>query len=129
MNVMHGLERVNKALPLASLLLLAGVGGCSWTDKHGTHHLIVGVGFAVVTTTNCAGVEVIDSRSLGLTAGPQGAGVGFIQHHRVAIDPVLTSNVVVSIKANPFDLTVKTFDPYSTQVTNTNQSRERKQPQ
>jgi hypothetical protein len=88
--------------------------GCSWTDKSGTHHLIVGIGFGIITTTNRAGVEVFDSHVLGAEAGPNGFGVGLLRHHRVAIDPALASNVVVSVNANPFSLTVKNFDPYST---------------
>jgi len=87
--------------------------GCSWTDAGGTHHLIVGVGFGVITTTNRPGVEVRDSRFLGGEIGPDGAGVGWVQHHHVAIDPALASNVVVSVNASPFALTVKNFDPYS----------------
>lgn len=87
--------------------------GCSWTDAHGTHHLIVGLGFGVVTTTNRPGVDVYDARVLGALAGPDGAGVGWMQQHRVAIDPVLASNVVVSIHATPGSVTVKSFDPYT----------------
>lgn len=87
--------------------------GCSWTDAHGTHHLIVGLGFGVVTTTNRPGVDVYDARVLGAMAGPDGAGVGWMQQHRVAIDPALASNVVVSIKATPGSVTVKSFDPYA----------------
>lgn len=94
----------------ASSLLLYG---CSWTDSSGTHHLIVGVGFGVITTTNRAGVEVRDSRVLGAEVDPDGGGIGWMRHHRVAIDPALASNVVVSVKASPFGLTVKNFDPYS----------------
>jgi hypothetical protein len=89
-------------------------GGCSWTDRHGTHHLIVGFGLGVVTTTNRPGVDVYDGRVLGALAGPQGAGVGWMQQHRVQIDPLLASNVVVSIRANPGSLTVTHFDLVST---------------
>ncbi len=85
--------------------------GCSWTDARGTHHLIVGLGLGVVTTTNRPGVDVYDARVLGAMAGPDGVGVGWMQQHRVAIDPVLASNVVVSIKATPGSVTVKSFDP------------------
>ena len=98
---------------LLAALCLAVFSGCCWTDKHGTHHLIVGLGFGVITTTNRVGVDVRDSRILGAEIGPDGVGVGWAQHHRVAIDPAMASNVVVSIKANPFGLTVKNFDPYS----------------
>jgi hypothetical protein len=96
------------------------VSGCSWTDAGGTHHLIVGIGFGVITTTNRPGVEVLDSRVLGGEIGTDDAGVGFMRHYRVAIDPILASNVVITIKANPFGLTVKNFDPYSVH-TNTQQ--------
>jgi len=99
------------------LAILAGTAGCSWTDKSGTHHLIVGLGFGIITTTNCTGVEVRDSQVLGAAVEADGAGIGWMRHHRVAINPTLASNVVISIKANPCSLTVKNFDPYST-VTN-----------
>jgi len=93
-------------------LCAAALCGCHWTDESGTHHMIVGVGFAIITTTNRPGVEVQDSRFLGGEIGSDGVGVGWMQHHQVAIDPALASNVVVSVKANPFSLTVKNFDPY-----------------
>ena len=51
-------------------MAVAGDAGCSWTDKNGTHHLIVGIGFGVVTTTNRAGVDVYDARVLGGEIGP-----------------------------------------------------------
>lgn len=86
--------------------------GCSWTDSSGTHHLIVGVGFGIITTTNKPGLEVQDSHVLGAEGGLEGAGIGWIQHHRIIIDPALASNVVVSVNANPFGLMVKNFDPY-----------------
>jgi hypothetical protein len=86
---------------------------CSWSDSHGTHHLIVGIGFGVISETNRAGVEVRDSRVLGAELGPD-FGLGLIHRHRLAIDPELASNVVVSVTSNPFHLTVKNFDPYST---------------
>ena len=86
--------------------------GCAWTDAGGTHHLIVGIGFGVITTTNRTGVDVLDSRVLGAEIGPDGIGVGWMRHHRVAIDPALASNVVVSVKVNSFGLTVTNFDPY-----------------
>lgn len=85
--------------------------GCSWTDRHGTHHLIVGLGFGLVTTTNRPGVNVYDARVLGAAAGPDGAGVGWMQHHRVQIDPARASNVVISIHARPGGLTVTNFEP------------------
>lgn len=88
--------------------------GCSWTDKGGTHHLIVGIGFGVITTTDRVGVDVRDSRVLGAEIGSDGVGVGWMRHHRAVIDPAIASNTIVSIKANPFGLTIKNFDPYST---------------
>lgn len=102
------------AAAVLGLSLLGG--GCSWTDRHGTHHLIVGFGLGVVTTTNRPGVDVYDGRVLGALAGPHGAGVGWMQQHRVQIDPLLASNVVVSIRANPGGLTVTHFDLVSTNL-------------
>ncbi len=94
------------------------VSGCSWTDAGGTHHLIVGLGFGVITTTNRAGLEVRDSRVLGAEIGPDGAGAGWMRHHHVAINPALASNVVVSIKADSFGLAVRILDPNSANCSN-----------
>ena len=88
--------------------------GCRWTDANGTHHLIVGIGFGVITTTNRPGVEVSDSRVLGVQLGPDTVGAGYLSRQRVIIEPVLASNVVISVPANPFDLTVTHFDMNST---------------
>jgi len=84
--------------------------GC-WTDARGNkHHLIVGIGFGVITTTNRPGVTVSDSRVLGVQLGPDTLGAGYLSRQRIIIDPVLASNVVMSVKANPFDLTVTHHD-------------------
>lgn len=105
--------RWNKVRSLVpGLALLLGLTGCSWTDKGGTHHLIVGIGFGVITTTNYPGVQVSDSHVLGGEFGPDGVGLGWMQHHRVEIDPAIASNVVISVKANHMGITVKNFDPY-----------------
>lgn len=92
--------------------LSASGAGCSWKDSRGTHYLVLGVGFGVITHTNTAGVEVIDSRLLGAHASPYASGVGWMQHHRVMIDPALASNVVISIGATPWSMTVSNFDPH-----------------
>lgn len=97
---------------LTGLVLVAA--GCSWTDKGGTHHLIVGIGFGVITTTNAPGVSVYESHVLGGELGPDFAGLGWMQHHQVQIDPALASNVVVSIKSTGLDASIKNFDPYQT---------------
>lgn len=123
-----------KAFKVAALIALAGLGlmlaGCSWTDKGGTHHLIVGIGFGVITTTNRAGVEVSDSRVLGGEFGPDGVGLGWLGHHRTAIDPAMASNVVISVKASGMSVTIKNFDPYGTNASGseitTNQTTNRK---
>ena len=61
---------------LPILALSMALSGCSWTDDGGTHHLIVGVGFGIITTTNRPGVEVHDSRILGGEFAPNSLGVG-----------------------------------------------------
>jgi hypothetical protein len=130
-----GFNQKERALPLRrntpSIICLLASGlalvGCSWTDSGGTHHLIVGVGFGIITTTNRSGVEVRDSRVLGGEIGPDGAGLGWMQHHRVAIDPALASNVVVSIKASRMGITVKNFDPYSSNTNTVKQATTAKQ--
>lgn len=98
-------------LPI-SILCCFSLLGCSWTDKYGTHHLIVGVGFGLITTTNRLGVDVYESAVLGAAAGPDGAGIGWMQHHSVQIDPALVSNVVISIKSNPTSLTITNYTPF-----------------
>jgi len=99
---------------LAGLLsaVCAGSTGCSWTDRHGTHHLILGLGFGVVTTTNRPGVDVYDSAVLGAALGPDGGGIGWMRRHRVQIDPQRASNVVISIKSTPGGLTITNYAPF-----------------
>lgn len=99
---------------LFAIGLITLLTSCAWTDKNGTHQLIVGVGFGIVTTKNDPGVDIMDSRILGVEIGSFGGGLGWLQHHRVVIDPDLASNVIVSINGNPLGLTVKNFNPYST---------------
>jgi len=96
--------------PVALLLLALCSVGCTWTDARGTHHLIVGIGFGIITSTNHPGVEVRDSRILGAELSPEAVGVGYLGRHRVVVDPALASNVVVSVKASPLDLTVTHYD-------------------
>jgi hypothetical protein len=96
------------ALAALTVMLL---GGCSWTDVHGTHHLIVGLGFGVLTTKNSGGVGALNGQVLGATAWSDGVAVGWIQHHSVIIDPVLASNAVVSINAASFGITITNFQP------------------
>ena len=113
-----------RLLTVISLCLLST--GCSWTDKRGTHHLIVGIGLGIITTTNRVGVDVRDSHIIGAEFGTGRVGVGWMQRHRVAIDPAVASNVVVSVKARPFSMTVRNFDPFSIDFTQHNQTAEAK---
>jgi hypothetical protein len=105
------------------MALLVLTGGCSWTDKGGTHHLIVGIGFGVITTTNKVGVEVRDSRILGGEFGPDGMGLGWMEHYRAVIDPAIASNVVISIKASGMNVQITNFDPYNTNPPATTETR------
>ena len=98
---------------LSVAVLLAGAAGCTWTDGRGTHQLIVGVGFGIITTTNRPGVDVSDTRLLGAMAGPGGASAGWMLHHQVEINPVIASNVVISIQTGHGGITVKNFNPYT----------------
>jgi hypothetical protein len=72
-----------------------------WTNESGTHHLIVGVGFGVITTTNYQGVSVLNSTIAGGEIGPYGFGVGLMNHHEVQIDPEIASNLVISVQSYP----------------------------
>ena len=96
---------------LMTLVVSCLCSGCSWTDKNGTHHLIVGLGFGVITTTNRLGVDILNAHVLGATIGSDVAGVGWVQNHHVSIDPQVISNLVISVKATPFSTTVRNFNP------------------
>ncbi|HEY3864271.1 MAG TPA: hypothetical protein VGO59_20560 [Verrucomicrobiae bacterium] len=91
------------------LLCAAAGGGCSWTNQSGTHYLIAGIGFGVITTTNRPGIDVSNTRIAGMTVGPSGADVGLLNRHRVEIDPALASNVVLSVKLRTGNLTIKNY--------------------
>ena len=99
------------AVLIASLLI-----GCSGVPIHSqsgtTHYVILGLG--VVSLREQKGVSVTDGGALGLIAGRSGLTAGIGQQHDVRIDPTMASNVVISISATPFSLTVTNFDPYWT---------------
>ena len=102
---------------LSSLLLgmiMTSMIGCTWQGPNGTNHLIFGVGFVLITTTNKAGLDARQTTGIGALAGSEGVGLGFMSYHRVMIDPEAASNVVVSIKTHPGSMTVKNFDSFST---------------
>jgi len=97
------------------LLLLGGVVGCSWSDKYGTHHLVIGIGFGEFTSnTNNPAVQVSESRIAGAELGPGFSGLGLIQHHRVEIAPDLTNNIVIKINSHHGVLSVTNFNPHET---------------
>jgi len=89
------------------VILALGLTGCSWADKNGTRHVVI-LGFGVVSFTNQTGAAVQDVRGLGLVLD-EAVSIGLVQRHRVEIDPQHASNLVVSISANPFSMTVKNF--------------------
>lgn len=103
-------------------LAIAGGTGCSWTDKGGTHNHIVGTGFGV--TTKRLGGEMRDSRILGGEFGPDTIGLGWMEHHRTAIDPAIASNMVNSVKASGLNVTIKNFDPYGTNQNGSHQTNQ-----
>jgi hypothetical protein len=105
-------HRIKINLLIPCMALSFGLAGCSWTDKGGTHRLIIGLGFGLITTTNRPGVDVYDARILGGEFGPDGVGLGWMHHHRVEINPAIASNVVISVKAGHWGISVKNFDPY-----------------
>jgi hypothetical protein len=102
-----------RALPHYSLCLILlcalSSGGCSWTNKSGTHYLIVGIGFGVITTTNRPGIDVFNTRIAGMAIAPSGVDLGLMNRHRVEIDPVFASNVVLSVKLSTGNLTIKNY--------------------
>lgn len=84
--------------------------GCAWTDHHGVRHtLVIGVGYVSQATTN--GVSASDLGAVGIT-WDRGVTIGLVRSHHVEIDPNTASNAVVSIRAAPFSLEVKSLDPY-----------------
>jgi hypothetical protein len=85
------------------------------------HALIIGFGHVSRVATN--GVTALDVRALGIACDP-GFHVGLVQKHRVEIDPNVASNAVISIKATPFSLTIKNFNPYEPNTTNQTERRE-----
>lgn len=98
---------------LALALVLCGCarpgrwGGIGWTDRHGVHHALI-LGFGAVSFTN-GPVSAQDVRAVGLVLDG-GFSAGWVQKHRVEINPNQASNAVVAIKATPFGMTVKNFD-------------------
>ena|ERR1017187_1243822 len=93
-------------------ILLISCSGVPIHGKNGTNHYVV-IGLGIVSVKEQQGVSVTDGSALGLMAGPQGMYAGWSQNHSVQIDPIAASNVVISISATPFSLTVTNFDPYS----------------
>ena len=117
-----------KYLYLVAAIAVIAVAGCSWNDSHGTHHLIVGVGFGIITTTNRPGVDVSDYQVLGVTAGRGDVGAGWVHKRAVVIDPKLASNVIISVSNSPGALTIKNFAVESTVATTNKTTTEIKQP-
>ena len=102
--------------------------GCAGISVHSekgtTHRIIIGIG--VVSTGQQPGVSVQDCRALGLVCGQGGLQAGLSQQHDVAIDPKIAEDVVISIRATPFSLTVTNFNPYPPNHPTTNAKEERK---
>jgi hypothetical protein len=101
-----------KGFPLAlrdwmvALLALCLTGCYCCKDGHGRAYI---VGFGVVCLTNGSGAVVQDVRGLGLVVD-DAVSFGLIQRHRVEIDPQQAPNIVVSVSANPFATSIKSFD-------------------
>ena len=121
-----GLSWLTVRLCLAGFVVALTAGmlaGCTWTDRRGVQHtLIIGVGHVSRVATN--GMTALDVRALGFVCDP-GVHLGLVQTHQVEIDPNVASNAVISIKASPFSLTVKNFNPY--EPNHTNQTERRKE--
>ena len=104
--------------PLAFMALACAAGsGCSWTDKDGRHHLVLGAGVITVRGTDLAeattptaderaksdsdkaasrsvgvrasGIEAVDALGIFLGPGPivNGAMIGFSRRQTVIVDP------------------------------------------
>ena len=85
--------------------------GCAWTDRNGTRHVAI-IGFGIVSVTNQQGAAVQDVRGVGIVVD-EGVTLGFVQRHRVMIDPNYATNLVLAIRATPFELTVTNYNTFS----------------
>ena len=89
--------------------------GCSWTTKDGTiHTLVIGAGY--LRTRTEPGVSVANATLLGLAAGPEISGAGFLYHHQVSIDPAVATNLMLSVKATPFRLQLTNISPLNATI-------------
>src|SRR4051812_3291669 len=81
----HAADNVRGAHLLFLLLALTASGGCSWTARDGTRHVVI-IGLGIVSQTNQLGMTVQDVRGLGLVID-DAVNFGLVQRHRVEIDP------------------------------------------
>jgi hypothetical protein len=95
-----------RALPLIPLVMFwCACAGCSWTDKHGTQHVLI-IGCGIVSQTNHSGIIVRQVRGLGLVVD-DAVDFGLVQRHRVEIDPQLVTNAIFSVHSTPFTLSLE----------------------
>jgi hypothetical protein len=83
-----------------SLICAAMLSACTWTDKSGTRRVVI-IGFGIISETNEAGISARDSRVIGGLWEKGGGGIGFIQQHRMEIDPERATNDLIAVRATP----------------------------
>lgn len=107
-------------MPIVFLMCLAITSGtgCSWTDKSGTHHLLViGLGVVSVNQTNPTAATVMSTHALGVTASSDGFIAGYSSIFITSV-PVGADDVRIEASQRPF-APIKIEVP-SAQLINTN---------
>lgn len=80
-------------------VMMAGVAGC-WTDKSGTHHMVIlGVGVVSMNDSNAA-ATVTSTRALGVVAGPGGVTAGYATSFITAV-PAGAEDVRIEASQRP----------------------------
>ena len=110
--------------PVRFLLCLAMAGGagcCSWTDKSGTHHLIVvGIGIVSVNNSKPAAATVTRANVLGLAADQGEVTAGYSSRFSTAV-PDGAEDVRIEASQRPF--AGINVEVQKTQLSQTNQTQ------
>lgn len=87
-------------IPLVGAVLC----GCSWTDRRGPHHLVLG--FGIVTSTNEVGVEVPDTRVMGERGWTGRVRCGIRAAPPRGDHPAMSFNVILTVCSTSSSLMV-----------------------
>ena len=87
---------------LLSLIALGGTGCLAWTDKSGTHHMVVvGLGVMSVNNSKPTAASVTRLQMLGLAAGEEGVVAGYSSRFTTAV-PDGAEDVRIEASQRPF---------------------------